>query len=114
MPASGFEFDVRDFLASLAKATARLETRAAEEQRQIAGDIVRDAKAKAPVETGRLRNSIHVAGETQHVDGPEVEVEAAAGYAAFVEFGTSTMRAEPYMRPAIAKAPGHAKSRYHI
>lgn len=56
------------------------------------------AKQECPVDTGRLRNSI-----THDVD--MVEQAAYIGsnveYAAYVELGTSKMRARPYLRPAV-------------
>lgn len=57
------------------------------------------AKAKCPVDTGNLRNSItHVTapGEDAVYIGTNVE------YAAYVEFGTSRTAAQPYLRPAAA------------
>jgi len=62
----------------------------------IGENIVADAKAFAPIKTGRLRNSI---GKT--VFGRELEVYAEAEYAAYVEYGTSRMRPQPFLRPAF-------------
>ena len=61
------------------------------------------AKENCPVDTGRLRNSItHEVemGDKSAIIGTNVE------YAAFVELGTSKMRARPYLRPA---AEGHSQ-----
>ena len=55
------------------------------------------AKDHCPVDTGRLRNSIsHQVdmGDRSAIIGTNVE------YAAYVELGTSRMRAQPYLRPA--------------
>lgn len=55
------------------------------------------AKENCPVDTGRLRNSItHEVemGDKSAIIGTNVE------YAAFVELGTSKMKARPYLRPA--------------
>lgn len=60
------------------------------------------AKQECPVDTGRLRNSItHETdmSEQAAIIGSNVE------YAAYVELGTSKMRARPYLRPA---AENHA------
>lgn len=56
------------------------------------------AKQLAPVDTGRLRNSI-----TNEVDVSDksVTIGSAVEYAPFVEQGTSKRRAKPYLRPAI-------------
>lgn len=58
------------------------------------------AKRDCPVDTGRLRNSItHAveAGEQAVYIGSNVE------YAAFVELGTSRMKARPYLKPAATQ-----------
>lgn len=56
------------------------------------------AKMKCPVDTGNLRNSItHTTdeGELTAYIGTDVE------YAAYVEYGTSRTKAQPYLEPAI-------------
>lgn len=54
------------------------------------------AKAKCPVDTGRLRNSItHTAlGDDVEAIGTNVE------YGRYVELGTSRQEAQPFLRPA--------------
>ena len=54
------------------------------------------ARMECPVDTGRLRASINHAqqGKDTEVIGTNVE------YAAYVEFGTSKMAAQPYLKPA--------------
>lgn len=54
----------------------------------------------APVDTGRLKNSID-----STYDDDSAYVGTNVEYAAYVEFGTSRMRAQPYLKPA---ATGHA------
>lgn len=54
------------------------------------------AKTNCPVDTGNLRNSItHRTGENYVAIGTNVE------YAPYVEMGTSSMKARPYLQPAI-------------
>lgn len=54
------------------------------------------AKVACPVDTGNLRNSItHETGNSFVAIGTNVE------YAPYVELGTSTQRAQPYLQPAI-------------
>jgi HK97 gp10 family phage protein len=55
------------------------------------------AKIACPVDTGFLRNSITVDEVTpmEAIIGPHTD------YAEHVEFGTSRMEAQPYMRPAL-------------
>jgi len=70
----------------------------------IAGiNVQNGAKKRCPVDTGTLRNSIAV----KKTDDLEVEVGtylpetgAYMPYAAFVEYGTSKMKAQPFLFPA--------------
>ena len=55
-----------------------------------------DAKQMAPVDTGRLRNSIE-----HHPEGTDtMVVETNVEYATYQEMGTSKMKAQPYMKPS--------------
>ena len=58
--------------------------------------ILRYALINTPVDTGFLRST----GQLDREDTSPI-VGYAADYASFVEFGTSKMAAEPYLRPAI-------------
>ena len=59
--------------------------------------IERHAKRVAPVKTGRLRASIH----TEPVmPATEIFVGDGVEYGVFQEFGTSVMKAQPFLRPA--------------
>ena len=58
--------------------------------------IESDAKTLAPVDAGYLRSSIH-ANFSGELAGT---VSANADYAIHVEFGTSRMRAQPFLTPA--------------
>ena len=63
----------------------------------IGEDAAQTAAERAPVDTGRLKNSI-----TSAVD-PEEQVAyigTNVEYAPYVELGTSRMAARPYLRPA--------------
>lgn len=70
--------------------------------------ILADAKANAPVKTGLLRDSLKVrAGKrvkkgrvTRTVQTKEGDFKGQTYYSAFHEYGTSKMRARPFMRPA--------------
>ena len=55
------------------------------------------AKMLCPVDTGRLRNSITHAQEDESTEIVGTNVE----YAAYVEYGTSRSKAQPYLTPAI-------------
>ena len=56
------------------------------------------AKLNCPVDTGRLRSSI-----THERDDEEGQVQIGTNveYAPYVEYGTSRMKAQPYLEPAI-------------
>lgn len=58
------------------------------------------AKRDCPVDTGRLRNSITNAVRT---DEKAVYIGTNVEYAAFVELGTSRMKARPYLKPAATE-----------
>lgn len=62
--------------------------------------IESDAKQFAPVDTGRLRASIHV---DIAPNGLSATVEAGVDYALFLEFGTRSQRAQPFLFPAYEK-----------
>jgi len=72
------------------------ESRAA--VKKNADAIVRDAKALAPVDTGALRSSIQAVSIEA---GKEADVEVNVSYAAYVEYGTYKMAAQPYLSPAV-------------
>lgn len=63
------------------------------------------AKRLCPVDTGRLRASITNALE-QDEQGLVAKVGSDVEYAPFIELGTSRMRAQPYLRPALAAELG--------
>lgn len=65
------------------------------------------AKQECPVDTGRLRNSITHAVETGE---QAVYIGSNVEYAAFVELGTSRMKARPYLKPAATEHTAEYKS----
>ena len=58
-----------------------------------------EAKVKAPVETGALKNSIH----TEDKGNKTYWVADAVEYGIYQEFGTHKMSAHPFMMPAVEK-----------
>lgn len=85
--------------------------KALDEYRSIGADKVQaaalvaesQAKAYCPVDTGRLRGSIStdLSEEKNLIIGA---VSAHTNYAEYVEFGTSRMAPQPYLRPAMLAA----------
>lgn len=63
---------------------------------------VSSAKRLVPVDTGTLQGSIAVV-EPAHMDGDTVSGSygTSVDYALHVEFGTSKMAAQPYLRPSM-------------
>jgi len=61
--------------------------------------IVREAKQRAPVDTGRLRASI-TAELVEQGKTPKALVSSNVEYAPYVEFGTENRPAQPFLRPA--------------
>lgn len=60
--------------------------------------IETDAKRRAPVRSGELRDSI---GSNIRADGLQAAIGSGAPHAPFVEFGTKTMPAQPWLYPAF-------------
>ncbi|EJF01244.1 HK97-gp10 family putative phage morphogenesis protein [Liquorilactobacillus mali] len=63
------------------------------------------AQSIVPVRTGYLRQNIVV--KPVKINGDTITgefVASQADYASYVEYGTYKMRAQPYMRPAVASA----------
>lgn len=70
-------------------------------------DVLADAAALAPVDTGALKNSLSPSGEGNVFDMKPGDLFGVAGtsleYAGFVEFGTRRMAAQPYLTPAAER-----------
>jgi HK97 gp10 family phage protein len=85
----------------------RAEALAAKVVLKSLADIEADAKQLAPVDTGNLRNSIsrEITSDTFAGAGGEFggQVGPTASYGAYVEYGTSRMRPQPYMGPAFTR-----------
>jgi HK97 gp10 family phage protein len=68
---------------------------------EAGAEMQSEARDLAPVDTGTLVKSIQF-----RMNGQMATVEAKAGYAGFVEFGTTRMRAQPFFTPAFVTASG--------
>ncbi|MEM2351789.1 MAG: HK97 gp10 family phage protein [Thermoproteota archaeon] len=100
-----------ELIARLEGLTARLDGLSQEALKEVAEQIVEDAKALCPVDTGSLRRSIRferdpssgviVAAGGGGVINPKTKCEV--DYAAYVEFGTSRAPAQPFLQPALEK-----------
>lgn len=62
----------------------------------IGMQVENHAKAKCPVDTGNLRNSI-----THTSDSESAYIGTDVFYSGYVELGTSRQDPQPYLRPAV-------------
>jgi HK97 gp10 family phage protein len=67
--------------------------------KETAETVRDDAKQRAPVRTGQLRDSIAVEGE-----GDAARVTVGAPHGVYVEYGTSRSPAQPFLWPAVEAA----------
>lgn len=75
---------------------------------QTAAEVLAEAQQLAPSKTGALRNSGHLEND----GGDERQkVVFDAPYARFVEFGTSKMAAQPFLRPAATAVRGRLRQK---
>ncbi len=58
--------------------------------------VAQSARDMCPVDTGKLQSSINVS-----TNASSAEISADTDYAAYVEFGTSKMAAQPYLVPSL-------------
>jgi HK97 gp10 family phage protein len=67
--------------------------------KKVADLVLKDAKDRVPVKTGRLRDSLiaEVSGNEAQVGSRDVD------YAEDVELGTAHQHPEPYLKPALYK-----------
>ena len=100
---SSVDVDADGFLQALAKSVRALELRTEADLQRLAQKAARNMRQLAPVDTGRLRNSI---GVTSGRDsrGLYVDVGPTVDYAVHVEYGTSRQEAQPFVRPGLAEA----------
>jgi HK97 gp10 family phage protein len=97
--------DATGFMADLQAHLAKLEIDTEDDLVKVGLRVQSVARSLCPVDTGRLRSSI-VMRKGRDGLGFYVEVGTSVSYAAFVEFGTSKRRAQPFLTPAIAQASG--------
>lgn len=91
--------DLKALAAELAANAVKVEAIAATNLSEIAQELQADAKSRAPVDTGALRDSIYIrGGKDFRTVGSDIR------YARFVEYGTSDTSPQPFMNPAARKA----------
>ncbi len=75
------------------------------ELERIATKVESAAKRKAPVDTGRLRASIHHEG-FEDAAGLGQRIGSDVEYAIYQEVGTRHQTGKPYLRPALHEVVG--------
>jgi len=91
-----------DGIADLKRSIARLDRKLSREGpldkalRKAAEMFQAEAQRRVPVKTGKLRDSIKV-----RRSGKGFRVKPGEKYAGYIEFGTQSTKAQPYMRPAF-------------
>lgn len=83
------------FPSPIAEQLAKLA--AAPHVASVAEEALADAQAHCPVDTGELRDSLHI---EELPDGGK-RIVVGTDHWVFPEFGTSEMPAQPFMRPVI-------------
>lgn len=101
--ASGVDLDDAAFRKALPGAIANISLRTERDLLRLGLMIQNEARKLAPVDTGRLRSSIMAVPGTDG-RGPYVNVGSNLDYAPYVEYGTASSAAQPYMRPALLLA----------
>lgn len=81
----------------------RIRTATEQAVAQTALLIETDAKLNAPVDTGRLRSSIHTEIAPNKLSAMVLD---GVTYGVFLEFGTRYIRARPFLFPAYEKNRG--------
>lgn len=87
---------VRVVFNRLPQIAGSLATDGAALVQQTADNIATGAQDRAPVDTGELRDSIHVEGS-----GQKAAVVVDADHGVYVEYGTSRMGAQPFLWPSL-------------
>jgi HK97 gp10 family phage protein len=95
----GVEIILDELTPALDRVRRNLKPMVAEAMANVGMEMVDLAQSIVPVDTGQLQASINSQVDIE----PELNLTffADTDYAAYVEFGTSRSRAQPYMRPAL-------------
>lgn len=94
--------EVQELMSEMGEAASEVLDKAAKEGSEI---VFKAAKQKVPVDTGKLKESLVL--KKSKVKNPEIQCnyyvskKSGAEHFAPVELGTSKMKAQPFLRPAI-------------
>jgi HK97 gp10 family phage protein len=90
---------VPEFISNLKAQSVEIQKAVSDDIQKGGLSIERDAKLKAPVDTGALKSSIHY----EQTGEFSCNISDGVLYGVFQEYGTSKMRAQPFMRPSVEK-----------
>lgn len=90
--------EISKLASDLNGAGRRAEIRAKTVVKRTGNTVVREAQRVVPVDTGALKNSLHVDFAP---DGLGFEAGSELGYSGWVEFGTTRMAPQPYLVPSF-------------
>ncbi len=94
------EIDDQDFIGRLEKLDQAIQDSIQDALVQTANVVMLRARQLAPVRTGQLMQSIYAIGAGQWA----VKIGAYAGYALFVEFGTSRIQPRYFLARALQES----------
>jgi HK97 gp10 family phage protein len=81
--------------------------------RSLALKVLREARRRAPVRTGRLRASISAQPERRLAANEAAwRVQASAPYAGYVEYGAGRSRPRPFLGPSVLLARQELRARW--
>lgn len=69
--------------------------------REVGDQVLAEAQALVPVDTGALKASLRVTNVPEGEDAYGVALTTDSEYWMHVEYGTRNMPAQPYIRPAV-------------
>ena len=84
--------------------------------RNAAQPVRRKARANVPVDEGDLKRAIAINAKVDRKGEGYADVgfrPDQAFYGGFVELGTSSQQAQPYLRPALDESEGEIKGAFH-
>ncbi|MEK6479608.1 HK97-gp10 family putative phage morphogenesis protein [Catalinimonas sp. 4WD22] len=90
---------LRDFSRKIDKANSHVKEQVKKEFQMATLEVETKAKQRVPVDTGRLRSSIQ--SDFSNIGKFLTRVFTNVEYSKWIEFGSSRMKAKPFLNPAF-------------